>query len=677
MLRILIISAMCLFVREAHAQNRLALVVGVDRYDSVDDLRKATSDAQSVASVLDTLGFSVTTALNVDELEFNREIDRLVSAVRPGDEVVFYFAGHGIEIDGLNYLLPSDAPDGSSERGLRNDSVDADRLLRDLRAAGSSVVVMILDACRDNPYAQRGRSIGGARGLNIVAAPEGSFVLLSAAAGQVALEGDDDDPNSIFTRALLPLLQEPGLSLPELARRVRNDVQDIAARLGETQRPAYYDEVAGEFLFSPAESVPTPPQLENPCTAAQTDWAVVEGIEDPALLQAFIDVHGACELYSRRAQIALDNLSANGQGLMHSLDVPDNVPEEIRDYVRRAQNGNVEALAALGRIYEEGVLVDQSFAEALRWYHVAAASGSTVAMMDLGRLYLHGRGVEQNDREAMRWYEAAAAEGHAPAMVQIGWMYEMGRGVVESDPLALNWYVAGAEAGDVFAMELVGWRYEVGEGVDQSLEEAIRWYRAAAHNGSASAMNSLGWLYESGSGVEQSAVEALRWYQAAARAGNLNAITTTGWFYEDGIGVERDYDEAAAWYRLGAEGGDPHAMNRLGLLYEQGHGVVQNYADAVYWYERASEQGNGDASFSLARLYELGMGVSRSFEAAADRYLNSVQQGSRLPIGLIGTLERETVVQMQYQLRDLGVYHGAIDGAWHNTVAALRSISNS
>lgn len=178
MMRAVIISLLLVMSAPAVAQDRLALVVGIDGYEEIDDLSKASNDARSVSDVLDGIGFDVTTVIDADERRLNRALAEFTASIDPGDEVLFYFAGHGIEIDGRNYLLPADAPDSASEWVIRSESINADEVLRGMQREGASVAVMILDACRDNPYAGSGRSVGGARGLNIVSAPAGSFVLM-------------------------------------------------------------------------------------------------------------------------------------------------------------------------------------------------------------------------------------------------------------------------------------------------------------------------------------------------------------------------------------------------------------------------------------------------------------------------------------------------------------------
>jgi len=201
----------------ALADQRVALVIGNDAYSSVPVLQKAAADARTMAASLSKLGFDVDSGVNISRTETNRKLQDFLNRIEPGDVALFYFAGHGVEIAGANYL--------------------------------------VIDACRDNPFAiKTGRSVGGTRGLALVVPPRGTFIMYSAGAGEAALDRlSDADPenNSVFTRTLVPLLAQGGLSLPELARETRRRVHDLAASAGRSQTPAYYDEVLGDFSFDP------------------------------------------------------------------------------------------------------------------------------------------------------------------------------------------------------------------------------------------------------------------------------------------------------------------------------------------------------------------------------------------------------------------------------------------
>ena len=213
----------------ASAEKRVAIAIGIDAYDNLkaeQQLRKAVNDSRSAAGAFASVGFEVIRAENVRRLEFNRAWQRFLNRIDPGDTVAVYFAGHGVEIAGSNFLLARDVPQVASGEDdlLKGEAIGLSRLLDDLRGRRPKVSVLILDACRDNPFPQAGgRSVGGSRGLTRVDAPEGTFVMFSAGTGEAALDrlsDADGDSNSVYTRRLLPLITQPGLSLPDLAHEL-------------------------------------------------------------------------------------------------------------------------------------------------------------------------------------------------------------------------------------------------------------------------------------------------------------------------------------------------------------------------------------------------------------------------------------------------------------------------
>ena len=241
----------------ALADQRVALVIGNDAYSSVPVLQKAAADARTMAASLSKLGFDVDSGVNISRTETNRKLQDFLNRIEPGDVALFYFAGHGVEIAGANYLLPIDIPEATpgNEEFLKSEAISLNAVLDGLRDRKARVNILVIDACRDNPFAiKTGRSVGGTRGLALVVPPQGTFIMYSAGAGEAALDrlsDADPEPNSVFTRTFVPLLAQGGLNLPELARETRRRVHDLAASSGHSQTPAYYDEVLGDFSFGP------------------------------------------------------------------------------------------------------------------------------------------------------------------------------------------------------------------------------------------------------------------------------------------------------------------------------------------------------------------------------------------------------------------------------------------
>lgn len=279
--------------------NRLALVIGNDGYENLPVLHKAQNDAAAIADVLEGYGYSVSLLRDADRRSITKALSDLAADIDPGSEVVFYFAGHGVEISGRNYLIPVDAPAAKPEEVafLTSESIAVDQVLDTIRERGARVTVLILDACRDNPFPQEGtRSLGGSRGLAPVAAPEGTFILFSAGAGQTALDGmggKDHEPNSVFTRSLLRRLDEPGQPIQDIARLVRRDVEELAASVNHKQRPAYYDELTDDFILTadaptrgaaplddPAPNVADPADSPLDKAPPAPTWRVKRGVSE-------------------------------------------------------------------------------------------------------------------------------------------------------------------------------------------------------------------------------------------------------------------------------------------------------------------------------------------------------------------------------------------------------------
>jgi hypothetical protein len=259
----------------AHAQSRLAFVIGNDAYQNIDPLKKAVNDARSMAHGLQRLGFQVVLGENLKRRDFIERFNAFENNVRAGDIVFLFYSGHGVELDGANYLVPTDAPKVAPHQQslLKDESISTDNIIQRLKARGTKSQIIVLDACRENPFRQAGgRSVGGARGLAPTQTPGGVFVIYSAGVGETALDrlsDNDADPNSVFTRSFLPLLADPAQSLVAVAKETRLRVKSLASTIGATQSPAYYDEIDGDLFLARADVAsaaisPLPPRVTPP-----------------------------------------------------------------------------------------------------------------------------------------------------------------------------------------------------------------------------------------------------------------------------------------------------------------------------------------------------------------------------------------------------------------------------
>ncbi len=314
----------------ANAQKRAALVIGIDNYLNIESLQKAVNDAEAISASLAEVGFRVTTAKDVTRRDMNRVIQEFASQLSAGDEAVFFFAGHGIEISGRNYLLPTDTPAAKpgQEQFIKAEAIPVDQILETIQNRGTRVSVLMLDACRNNPFPSNGtRSLGSSRGLAGTIAPEGTLILYSAGVGQTALDrlsDDDQNPNSVFTRSLIPLLKQPGLSHVQLARQVRRDVMRLAATVSHQQRPAYYDEVTSEYFFSgqsgdgnQAQVRPVPQQIGDDALV----WESIKNTDSVAVLRTFIERFPDSAFVSfARARVSELNAQSEKSALLNQAD---------------------------------------------------------------------------------------------------------------------------------------------------------------------------------------------------------------------------------------------------------------------------------------------------------------------------------------------------------------------
>jgi hypothetical protein len=239
----------------ALAQKRLALLIGNNAYQNVPKLSTALGDARALGNALKTLGFTVVVAENQSRQAMSETLLAFDKAIEPGDTVFFFFAGHGFEIHGQNYLLPTDVPDvGEGEEELLRDAAfPAERIVDRLQARGARLAVLVFDACRNNPFERSGRrALKGSRGLAPMTPPEGVFIVFSAGAKQTALDnlgGGDPIQNSVFSRNFVRELKTPGLTLVQIAKRTQTQVKQMAATVRHEQTPAYYDQVVGDVVL--------------------------------------------------------------------------------------------------------------------------------------------------------------------------------------------------------------------------------------------------------------------------------------------------------------------------------------------------------------------------------------------------------------------------------------------
>ena len=230
--------------------NRKALVIGNDKYRKIKPLDNAVEDARAIANNLSDVGYQVSLRLNLNQSEMKLAIRNFKALVQGGDEVLFFFAGHGVQLGSSNFLLPTDIL-GENEEEVKDEAIALQKILDDMNEKRAVFTLAMIDACRDNPFRVAGRAIGG-RGLAPTSAASGQMIIFSAGVGQQALDKvgpNDKSKNGLFTRIFIEEMQKPGVPVDRIMKAVRSRVVTTAKSVNHDQVPAIYDQVVGDYYF--------------------------------------------------------------------------------------------------------------------------------------------------------------------------------------------------------------------------------------------------------------------------------------------------------------------------------------------------------------------------------------------------------------------------------------------
>ncbi len=276
------------------AEERLALVIGNAAY-SFASLKNPVNDASDIAGALQRLGFTVILKKNAGLKEMEEAVADFGNRLKKGGPGLFYYAGHGLQVNGVNYLVPVSARI-EKESDVKYEALDAGRILDAMADAGNGLNIVILDACRDNPFHRQFRSLN--RGLAVLgSAPAGTFISYSTGPGQVALDGDGR--NSPYAGALLKSIGEPGLTIEQVFKNVRHR---LGVETGGKQVPWELSSLEGDFYFVPGRAAGRSRELprgeergsagegEPPARGATEG----KGFTDPVTGMEFVLMPGGC-----------------------------------------------------------------------------------------------------------------------------------------------------------------------------------------------------------------------------------------------------------------------------------------------------------------------------------------------------------------------------------------------
>jgi uncharacterized caspase-like protein len=297
-------------------EPRVALLIGNSRYKD-KPLRNPVNDVRAVARTLRELGFTVLAHENASKGTMERAVIEFGAQLTKGGVGFFYYAGHGLQVRGRNYLVPVDA-EIESEAMTRVAAVDVDLLLEQMAEAKNRVNIVILDACRNNPFERRVR--GASRGLAAIDAARGTLLAYATAPGSVAADGEGT--HGLYTEELLKALRLPGLKVEEVFKQVRVGVTNRSAG---AQTPWESSSLTGDLVINvtvnvtpaaaaPAAKAPAAPAPAAPAATADREalfWTSIKDGNDPATFEAYLKQYpdGTFAALAKRRLASLVELS--------------------------------------------------------------------------------------------------------------------------------------------------------------------------------------------------------------------------------------------------------------------------------------------------------------------------------------------------------------------------------
>lgn len=712
----------------AEAAKRVALLIGNEKYEATSQLNNPANDVELMKQSFEDAGFdTVTTVHDVDRGSMVKALRDFEDTATGADVAIIYYSGHGMEMNGENFLLPVDVS-LKTDKDVEDEAIPLDRVQRSLEGA-TRLKLVILDACRNNPFEQSmTRSISTravSRGLARVE-PESADLLVAFAskAGTVAMDGEGK--NSPFATALSKYLTEPGVDVRIALGKVRDEVVSATNR---EQEPFVYGSLGGAQIFLNIKEVNinvtnngnTQEVSPNGQSAAAADWQNIRDLADKDLIEVFLTKHGSDPVYKMLAEKKLKLLEEAAQTSVTPDEIAWEALKQSTDaaaltrFLERYPDSKHKAeaevqIAALEP--KKGLNISQTGKDTQASRDCYLLAGEPQSMPgflgvgfpkidssraltacaqavnenpdDMMLVNMLGRAQDagRNYVDARANYQKAADGGNMYALTNLAWFSIYGTDGPVDIEKGKSMFEQAAGAGNAYAQASLGWLYREGYGgVPQDYAEALRLYTASANQGYANAMATLGWFYREGNGVPKDFDQSLSWYQKAAEGGDANAMSSLGWAYQNGLGTTQDYLEAKKWYEKAANVGDSYSMALLGWFYDVGNGVPQDYAQARNWYEMAANAGSAYAMGNLSRLYDFGLGTKADPKEAVRWAAASVEGGDPSKLNEMKTSPNNFTPafrkEIQALLRDRGYYSGPLDGEFGAaTLAAIDRLAS-
>lgn len=625
----------------AGRDRRLALLIGNAAYPG-GQLRNPNRDVDVLGQALRDLAFEVETVNDAGKAALEHAIvafgARLAEA---GSDAValFYFAGHGIQHQGQNYLVPVDAriPE---VRFLRSGAVRLDFLLEELAQSPRRANLIVLDACRNNPIRQATTGGEALRGLAAVEnVPDATAIVFSTSAGAEAADGDGE--NSPYAIALANALSLPGAKLQDI---VFAAASAVGAATGGRQRPALFVQGAlpDVTLSKPDKPARSQPVNDGPWGKgpSEADVAPSPGASNAGwrMPDPVTTIERNFPVHQLRYGLGARDWEQGFPGDLVNEVVSTGRWGEVQKgfAVREPYAATLVAIRNMAAIRQDWGRPDHDLAA--RAARIGADAGIRQAFIVLGWLHQNGGGGFKRDPSVERGIlEALANRGYRFAQLQYGVRLALGVDGAPKPAEAIGWLEQAAAQGAHAALYEIGRLYTDTVRVPHRIdfEMARHYLERASATGHVAATSLLAILHLDGKLPRADRSEARRLLDLAAGAGDATALFRRGMVFEHGDGVPASLEQATSDFMAAAGAGSVEAM--LALAEHAAFGAGDKPVDpvaAVRWTQQAADKGALPALVLLGRLYETGFGVPADASMAAGWYDAATAAGA--PMGMLG-----------------------------------------
>jgi hypothetical protein len=429
------------------ASERVALVIGISDYKTIPKLDNTVNDARGIADTLSSIGFQVTSVLEGSSKQLRDAVDEFSFRSEAADLALIYYAGHGVEVQGENFLIPVDA-DVKSNKDIQRQGLSLKELLASVERARKMRIV-ILDSCRDNPFGdgldqavlqataetvEQTRGVGN-RGLAKPSPDRGTLVAFAARDGERALDGSGS--NSPFALALMESMKKPNLEISLMFRQVRDHVLENTQN---QQEPHTYGSLSGTpFYIAGSSNKNSVVTHVNPSVA----WSDIRPEQEPQLM-------ALAEQGDTRSMVGLAYIRLNSEDNRYS-------PSEAASFLTQAaEAGSAEAQVELAQLYETGLGVPQDLTRALKLYNQSAEQNFPDALNDLGFIYFQGGlGIVRDPKKGLAYFEQAANLRQPQAMFNYAALIDDGEIEGKGPKDAANYLYQSLRSGSEQVYELL------------------------------------------------------------------------------------------------------------------------------------------------------------------------------------------------------------------------------